>query len=70
VPMALARAGMPLLGTWLGDWRFLVVCGVLAFIASAALLPLVRVQPNHDEPAAERHRASASDERGPLPSLP
>jgi len=70
VPMAIARAGMPLLATWLGDWRFLVICGALAFIASAALLPLVRVGQNLDEPEAERQRVSASDERGPLPSLP
>ena len=70
VPMAIARAGMPLLATWLGDWRFLVICGALAFIASAALLPLVRVRAEQDEPAKERQRVSASDERGPLPSLP
>lgn len=45
VPMALARAGMPLFAAWLGDWRFLVICGVLALLAAVALLPLVRVQP-------------------------
>lgn len=45
VPMALARAGSPLLGAWLGDWRFLVICGTVALIASAALLPMVRTSP-------------------------
>ncbi|MBB5161202.1 MFS transporter [Mycobacterium sp. AZCC_0083] len=45
VPMAIARAGMPLLGAWLGDWRFLMICGALALIGALALLPLVRVPP-------------------------
>lgn len=44
VPMAAARAGMPLFAAWLGDWRFLVICGVLALLAALALLPLVRMQ--------------------------
>jgi predicted MFS family arabinose efflux permease len=71
VPIALARAGMPLLGAWLGDWRFLVICGGLAFVAAAALLPLVRVRPSLDEPAAEHRPVSASDGRGPvMPSVP
>ena len=42
VPMALARAASPLMGAWLGDWRFLVICGASALVASAALLPLLR----------------------------
>jgi len=46
VPMAIARAGLPLLGAWLGDWRFLVLCGALALVAAAVLLPLVRVPAN------------------------
>jgi predicted MFS family arabinose efflux permease len=45
VPMAIARAGMPLLGAWLGDWRFLMICGTLALIGALALLPMVRVRP-------------------------
>ncbi|MCV7134592.1 MFS transporter [Mycobacterium hodleri] len=44
VPMALARAGMPLFGAWLADWRFLVICGALALVAALALLPMVRVR--------------------------
>ncbi|AZG47751.1 MFS transporter [Gordonia insulae] len=45
VPMAFARAGSPLLGAWLGDWRFLVGCGVVALVAAIALLPLIGVRP-------------------------
>jgi predicted MFS family arabinose efflux permease len=45
VPMAIARAGMPLLGAWLGDWRFLMICGALALVGALALLPMVRVRP-------------------------
>ncbi|MBT2270828.1 MFS transporter [Rhodococcus qingshengii] len=41
IPTALARAGSPLLGAWLADWRFLMVCGVLALVAAVALLPLL-----------------------------
>lgn len=41
VPTALARAGSPLLAAWLGDWRFLVGCGVLSLIAAFALLVLL-----------------------------
>jgi predicted MFS family arabinose efflux permease len=41
VPMALARAGAPLVAAWLADWRFLVAGGVVSLGASAALLPLV-----------------------------
>lgn len=41
VPIALARAGMPVFAAWLADWRFLAICGVLALIATLALLPLV-----------------------------
>lgn len=54
VPMALAKAGSPLLGAWLGDWRFLVVCGVLAMVAAAALLPLLGSKPDFrsTQPAA------------------
>ncbi|KAA0109696.1 MFS transporter [Mycolicibacterium sp. P9-22] len=42
VPMAVARAGMPLFAAWLGDWRFLAICGALALLAAVALLPLAR----------------------------
>ncbi|MFF0815064.1 MFS transporter [Rhodococcus sp. NPDC003318] len=42
VPMALARAGLPLIATWLGDWRFLVMCGVVALCGALAMLPLTR----------------------------
>ncbi|MGE0216888.1 MFS transporter [Mycolicibacterium sp.] len=45
VPIALARAGMPVFAAWLSDWRFLVICGVLSLIAALALLPLVRQPP-------------------------
>lgn len=44
IPTALARAGSPLLGAWLADWRFLVVSGSLALIAAVALLPLIGVK--------------------------
>jgi predicted MFS family arabinose efflux permease len=40
VPIALARASMPVVAAWLADWRFLTVSGVLALVAAAALLPL------------------------------
>jgi len=40
VPIAIARASMPVLAAWLADGRFLVVCGVMALFAAAALLPL------------------------------
>lgn len=40
VPMALARAVLPLVSTWLADWRFLVMCGSVALIGALALLPL------------------------------
>jgi predicted MFS family arabinose efflux permease len=50
VPMALARAGSPLLAAWLGDWRFLIICGVLALIAAVALIPLIGAK------AVEKHR--------------
>ncbi|MFC3243783.1 MFS transporter [Gordonia humi] len=42
VPIALARASSPLVGAWLGDWRFLVVSGAIALIGAGALLPLTR----------------------------
>ncbi len=42
VPMAVARAASPLMGAWLGDWRFLVICGAGAVVASIALIPLAR----------------------------
>ncbi|WOC11447.1 hypothetical protein MP11Mi_05150 [Gordonia sp. MP11Mi] len=42
VPMALARAGSPLVGAWLGDWRFLAVSGVVALAGAAVLVPLAR----------------------------
>ncbi|MFD1815285.1 MFS transporter [Rhodococcus gannanensis] len=42
VPMALARAGTPLVATWLGDWRFLAVCGVVSILGALALVPLIK----------------------------
>lgn len=45
VPMAIARAGMPLLAAWLGDWRFLMICAALALVGALALVPMVRVRP-------------------------
>jgi|GEM_PF-739318 len=42
VPTALSRAGAPLVGAWLADGRFLVVMGVAALVAAAALVPLAR----------------------------
>lgn len=45
VPTALARAGAPLVGTWLGDGRFLVVAGLAGLAATAALVPLARAHP-------------------------
>ncbi|BBB02051.1 putative major facilitator superfamily MFS_1 [Actinacidiphila reveromycinica] len=44
VPMALARAGTPLVAAWLEDWRFLVLLGSVTAVAAVALLPLVRYQ--------------------------
>jgi predicted MFS family arabinose efflux permease len=41
VPMAVAKAGSPLLGAWLSDWRFLVISGCVALVGAVALLPLV-----------------------------
>jgi len=41
VPVALARAGTPVLAAWLEDSRFLVVCGALSLVAAIALLPLM-----------------------------
>jgi hypothetical protein len=41
VPMAVAKAGSPLLGAWLSDWRFLVISGCMALVGAAALMPLV-----------------------------
>ena len=42
-PMALARAGMPLVAAWLEDWRFVVLLGVTTAVAAAALVPLSRL---------------------------
>ncbi|GIE81941.1 hypothetical protein Aph02nite_78910 [Actinoplanes philippinensis] len=39
VPIALARAGVPLLAVWLADWRFLVLLGVGTLLAAVALIP-------------------------------
>jgi predicted MFS family arabinose efflux permease len=41
IPIALSRAGAPLLAAWLADWRFLVVLGVSTLLAAAALVPLI-----------------------------
>lgn len=41
VPTALARAGLPLVASWLGDWRFLVLCGVVSIVGTLALVPLL-----------------------------
>ncbi|CCW10607.1 transporter, major facilitator family protein [Rhodococcus aetherivorans] len=53
VPLALARAGLPLVATWLGDWRFLVMCGVLTLVGVAALLPILADDRRADVPAPE-----------------
>ncbi|MGW6129084.1 MFS transporter [Cellulomonas sp. NPDC055163] len=42
VPTAVARAGAPLVGTWLADARFLVAAGVATLVAAGALVPLAR----------------------------
>ncbi len=42
VPIALARAGAPLLATWLADWRFLIVLGTGTVLSAFALVPLAR----------------------------
>lgn len=55
VPMSFARAGMPLLGAWLSDWRFLVICGTLALVAALALLALVWVRPVEEAPPESVH---------------
>jgi predicted MFS family arabinose efflux permease len=44
VPMAMAKAGSPLLGAWLSDWRFLVISGCVALVGAVALLPMVRAE--------------------------
>ncbi|MBM7517542.1 MFS transporter [Nocardioides nitrophenolicus] len=41
VPMAVSRAGAPLVATWLQDWRFLVVMGLACVLSAAALVPLI-----------------------------
>ncbi|MGV9745531.1 MFS transporter [Rhodococcus zopfii] len=41
VPTALARAGLPLVASWLGDGRFLVLCGVVSIVGTLALVPLL-----------------------------
>ncbi|WP_240795066.1 MFS transporter [Rhodococcus zopfii] len=41
VPTALARAGLPLVASWLGDERFLVLCGVVSIVGTLALVPLL-----------------------------
>jgi len=56
VPTALSRAGAPLVGTWLGDGRFLWVMGLATLVAAAALVPLAR--------RSGRNRTAA----GPTPS--
>lgn len=45
VPIALARAGVPLLAVWLADWRFLVLLGGGTLFAAAALIPLWTAKP-------------------------
>lgn len=59
VPTALARAGAPLLGTWLGDSRFLLVMGLAGVVATAALVPLAR----------DRTRARADEPVEAVPAL-
>jgi MFS family permease len=41
VPMALSRAGTPLLTAELTDWRFLVVLGAAAVFSALALIPVI-----------------------------
>ena len=42
IPMALARASCPLLATWIGDGRFLVVFGAVSMLAAVVLVPVAR----------------------------
>lgn len=44
VPLAVSRAGGPLLAAWLADWRFLVVTGAAVLLSAAALVPLTRAR--------------------------
>ena len=44
IPIALARAGAPLLAAWLADWRFLVLLGTATALAAAALVPVARAR--------------------------
>ncbi len=53
VPMAFSRAGAPLLGTWLGDWRFLTLSGLACLLAAAALSPLIRATRPRPAPVLE-----------------
>ncbi|GIG19544.1 MFS transporter [Cellulomonas chitinilytica] len=45
VPMALSRAGAPLVGAWIADERFVLVMGAASLVAAAALVPLARSTP-------------------------
>lgn len=42
IPIALSRAGSPLVAAWLADSRFLVVTGIASLLAALALVPLIR----------------------------
>lgn len=57
-PTALARAGYPLVATWLGDWRFLVIGGVVSLVGALALLPLVGAR-GHSDGSADPHDSDA-----------
>lgn len=43
VPMAISRAGTPLLAASLQDWRFIVVLGGAAVFSAVALVPVIRI---------------------------
>lgn len=73
VPMALSRAGAPLLAAELGDARFLVVIGVAALFSALALVPIAgarRTRPGGvtgPEPDASGRGASNPDGTGTRP---
>ncbi|WP_458318803.1 MFS transporter [Mycolicibacterium brisbanense] len=63
VPMALARAGTPIVAAWLGDWRFLIGSGAIALAGALALIPLTADRPprgNRSLRSAGRSSAATS----------
>jgi predicted MFS family arabinose efflux permease len=67
VPIALSRAGAPLLAAWLADWRFLVLLGTATLLAAAALVPASRqagvATPANTVPCAGRRTADFGQAR-------